>query len=230
MAEAGAPHGTLVVADAQTAGRGRSGRNWITLPGTSLAFSLILRLSGKVGKDWLRLFGLSALSVANALDKFGLSTEIKWPNDVLLEGKKVAGILINNTWDGTVIDHSIIGVGVNVTPEAIPKGVDLDFPATSVEGVLGRSVDRMKLLTGILGEFARQYEMIQSQKFMQEWQDKLAYLDEEVMVKQAEGEFVGKVLGLNRKGELILLDRDNCELTVGFGDLSVRPSVEGKFE
>lgn len=226
LAEEGAPHGTLIVADAQTAGRGRSGRSWITLPGTSLAFSLILRLPDIQGEHWLRMFGMSAMSIANALDHFGLAAQIKWPNDVLLEGKKVAGILISNTWDGEVIEYSIIGIGVNVTQESIPQDVALDFPAISIEGALGRAVDRVELLTAILHQLAMQYGRMDTQEFLEEWRNKLAYLNQQVQVKLVDGEIAGKLLGLTPKGELTLLGPDNRVLTVGIGDMTLRPSIK----
>lgn len=223
LAEAGAPHGTLVLADSQTSGKGREGRQWITLPGTALAFSLILRPTNLDVDHWLRLFGLGAISVAEALSGLGLQPEIKWPNDVLLVGKKVAGILVNSAWIGEMVDYSVLGIGLNVTAEAIPDDTELDFPALAVEEALGKSIDREELLTAILSNLEEQFERIDALTLVRDWEKRLAYLDEEVVIEKSGGAIVGKLLGLTSKGELKILKTPGQEEIVSYGELQLRP-------
>jgi BirA family biotin operon repressor/biotin-[acetyl-CoA-carboxylase] ligase len=223
FAESGAPHGSLVLADSQTEGVGRGGRRWITLPGTSLAFSLILRPTHLGADQWFRLFGVGALSVAEALSGIGAPAEIKWPNDVLTTGKKVAGILLNNTWKGERLDYSVLGIGVNVTPKAIPDDVSLDFPAISAEEVIGQPIVREDLLIAILANVVLQYEKLDGPELMEEMQIKLAYQDQEVIIKKAEGDLVGKLIGLTPNGELKLITNTGREITVGYGEITLRP-------
>ena len=105
----GAPDLSLVIADEQTAGRGRLNRTWFTPKGTALAMSLILRPAS--GTPLSRTVGLAALSIADSLLKRGLTPRIKWPNDVLLNGKKIAGILVETVWAGTEVESLVIGIG-----------------------------------------------------------------------------------------------------------------------
>src|SRR5258706_10873270 len=108
----GAPDLSFVIADEQTAGRGRLNRKWFTPKETALAFSLILYPASNSLLSWT--VGLAALSIADSLLKHGLTPRIKWPNDILLNGKKVAGILIETVWSGTEIDSLVIGMAMNV--------------------------------------------------------------------------------------------------------------------
>ncbi|MBI3739624.1 MAG: biotin--[acetyl-CoA-carboxylase] ligase, partial [Chloroflexi bacterium] len=110
---------SLVVADEQTAGRGRSGRKWLTPPGSALAFSLILRPTEAERTRPARTTGLSALALSDSLRTRGLAAQIKWPNDVLISGKKVAGILVESVWTGDALDASILGMGVNVLAASV---------------------------------------------------------------------------------------------------------------
>ncbi len=226
LAESGAPHGTLVLADAQTAGKGRGGRRWITNPGTALAFSLILRPSNLGIDQWLILFGLGALSVAEALSEIGLQPEIKWPNDVLIDGKKVAGILVNSNWTGESVNYSVLGIGLNVSPEAIPDDAELDFPATSIGEALGRSINRTDLLIAILKKLKVLFQQVNSSDLSNAWQDRLAYLNQEVVVKKADGTVTGRLIGLTANGELKLIEKSGNETVIGYGDVSLRP-IEG---
>jgi BirA family biotin operon repressor/biotin-[acetyl-CoA-carboxylase] ligase len=222
LAEAGAAHGTLVIADSQTAGKGRGKRKWTTIPGTAIAFSLVIRPERLESDRWMRLFGWGAISVVRALKNLGLGAETKWPNDVLMAGKKVAGILINSTWIGETIDYSVIGIGINVTPDSVPA--EVDFPAISVVDLLGHSVSREELLISILGSLADLYEAINGSEFLDEWQSKLAYRNQRVVIEAPSGEIEGLLEGLSPKGELILSDDHGKELIVGYGELRLRPA------
>jgi BirA family biotin operon repressor/biotin-[acetyl-CoA-carboxylase] ligase len=228
LAESGSPHGTLVLAESQTSGKGREGRQWITLPGTSLAFSVILHPSQISTDQWLKVVGLGALSVSDTLSEIGLPARIKWPNDVLLSGKKVAGILAETKWVGEDIEYTVLGVGLNVTQDAIPPDAEFDFPATSVAEVLGRSLDREDLFISILENVWKYLQAIDTPDLIAVWQSNLAYLDQEVLVRKANVEKTGRLIGLTQKGELKISESSGREIVIGYGDVRLRPIIKSE--
>ncbi|HNS63373.1 MAG TPA: biotin--[acetyl-CoA-carboxylase] ligase, partial [Anaerolineaceae bacterium] len=146
----GAPDGALVAANKQTRGRGRMDRQWLTPAGTALAFSLVLRPTQQE-KIHLPLFSpLAALAVTDALDALGIHAEIKWPNDVLIQCRKVCGILAEAIWVGEELQAVVVGIGVNMTPESIPPADSVSFPADCVELATGAPVNRWALMAGIV--------------------------------------------------------------------------------
>jgi BirA family transcriptional regulator, biotin operon repressor / biotin---[acetyl-CoA-carboxylase] ligase len=215
---------SLVIADEQTAGRGRLDRKWFTPPGTALAFSLILRPSPAERPHLSRMVGLAALSVTDALLARGLSPEIKWPNDILLNGRKVAGILIESVWSGEDIDCIVIGMGVNVLKSAVPDTGMLSFPATSLEEALGYPVERTEVLHDILSALIVLRPQLSADEFMVKWEELLAYRGRQVQVEMGGADLLaGSVSGLGTDGSLQLRDPDGKSLTVQFGDVRLRP-------
>src|ERR1041384_139030 len=169
---------SLVIADEQTAGRGRLDRKWFTPKGTALAFSLILRPTAAEKSYLSRIVGLAALAVVDALRTRGLVAQVKWPNDVLLNGHKVAGILVESVWSGEEVDCVVIGIGINVLKEAVPPAEYLQFPATSLEESLGADVDREQILNDILAGLIALRPHLGSDPFMASWGNVLAYRGE----------------------------------------------------
>ena len=151
--EADAPEGAVAVTDEQTAGRGRLGRRWDAPPGTSILCSLVLRPT--VPGDRLpQLSPVAGRACAAAIAAVtGLSTEVKFPNDVLVAGRKVAGVLAEAS-DGRVV----LGVGINVNQRADELPATGGLPATSLRVALGRTVDRVELLVALLEELERAYD------------------------------------------------------------------------
>ncbi len=160
-AEAGAPDLALVVADEQTAGRGRLDRRWYTPPGAGLAFTLILENQGQVSGQTAQLHlpysprytALGALAVCDALNAAlpaMLPAQIKWPNDVVAQRRKLAGVLAEAQWHGSQLTAVILGIGINVAPESVLPAEQLNFPATCVETALEKPVDRWGLLHAVL--------------------------------------------------------------------------------
>lgn len=143
LAERGAPGGTLVVAEHQTAGRGRLERRWEAPPGTSLLFSLLLRPAWPA-PDWALLNLAAAAAVCRCLAGHRVQATVKWPNDVLVDGKKVCGILAESRGGAAAL-----GVGLNVRQTGFPPG--LRHPATSLEAATGVRFDRSELLCALLG-------------------------------------------------------------------------------
>ncbi len=223
-ATSGARDMSLIVADEQTMGRGRYDRPWFTPPGTSLAFSLILHPTAEEKPHLSRLVGLAALSIAQPLQARGLYPEIKWPNDVLLNRRKVAGVLIELVWSGEDVENVVIGVGINITKRSVPSTDILRFPAISLEDALGAPVDRGEILNDILTTFISLRPQLGSDTLIKQWEKVLAYQNRQVQVEMGGGQtLTGKVIGLESDGSLKLRDENGKSITVRFGDVRLRP-------
>ena len=215
---------SLVIADEQTAGRGRLDRKWLTPKGTALAVSLILRPTAEEKPYLTRTVGLAALAVADALRTRGLVAQIKWPNDVLLNGRKVAGILIESVWSGEEVDCLVIGIGINILKGAVPSAELLQFPATSLEESLGPDVQREEILHDILAGMIALRPHINTDSFIASWEKALAFRGEQVQIEEGNGNLItGKLLGLESDGSLRLSDEQGNSITVRFGDVRLRP-------
>lgn len=224
----GAADGCLVVADQQTQGRGRMGRQWITHPGAALAFSLILDPKPQEVQNIGFFSPLGALAISQALEELlGLQPAIKWPNDVLLNRKKTAGILVEAGWQGDTLQGVVIGIGINITSEAVPTADQVLFPATSVEQAAGKAVDRWELLRAILKGMFSWRKRLQSEAFFRAWQDRLAFKGEWVRIEQATGSphttaLHGQVTGLDSSGSLLLRTETGEVVAVSVGDVHLR--------
>ena len=222
-ASAGASDLSIVIADEQTAGRGRLDRPWFTPSATALAFSLILHPKADEKPHLSRIVGLAALALTDALSKLGLAPQIKWPNDVLLNGRKVAGILTELAWAGEEADYIVVGMGLNVAKGAVPATEALTFPAISLEHVLGEAPDHIQLLHNILTSFIALRSHMHTTSFMAAWEKSLAYSGREVQVELGnEQSVIGKVIGLSPDGSLRLLNAHGKTVTVRFGDVRLR--------
>ena len=156
LAEGGAPEGVVVVANAQSAGRGRHGRVWASPPGAGLYVSVVLRPGERIIPMVTIAAGVAVVEGIRAAT--GLRSQLKWPNDVYLGPRKVAGVLAEagaTAGGGLTIGHVVLGFGINVMPAAYPP--DVALRATSLEGELGRSVDRGLLLAECLSALAERY-------------------------------------------------------------------------
>lgn len=226
--EHGVRDGALVVANSQTRGRGRLDRKWVTEPGVALAFSLVLRPSPWEVERLGLISPLGALAVSTAIEQgYGLKPQIKWPNDVLLDGLKVCGILLEASWLGERLQAVVIGIGINVLKGSVPPPEELLFAATSLEDTLGRPVEREDLLGGILQSLFEWRERLASMAFLRAWEDRLAYKGERVRIEHAgESDLEGRVIGLDPSGDLRLQTDLGEELRVTAGDVRLRPAGE----
>lgn len=225
-----APHGTVVAADRQTAGKGRRGRAWESPSGTNIYFSLLLRPTFAPDKASM-LTLLIAYAVKCGIERQMVSHApqcgIKWPNDVVIDGKKVCGILTEMYLEGNSIDHVIVGVGVNVgkqnfAPELVDK-------ATSLEDACGQVFDRSRLLADILEVFEEEYESFAAQDaisdlkfFKGKYNASLVNRNREVCVLDPKGEYRGIARGINDTGELLVELKDGSLKEVYAGEVSVR--------
>lgn len=223
--DAGAPHLSLVVADQQTAGRGRAGRTWYSLPGVSLSFSLVLR-SKQIGFITPpRLTGLGALAVCDVLQSYyDLEANIKWPNDVLVNEGKLSGVLVEAQWQGEEILSAVMGIGINVARDSVPSQGDLDYPATSLEVAYGKPVNRWNLLKQLLEALLTRLPQLGQDAFIQAWEGNLVYRGELVRVLRSGKEpITGYLMGLNRDGFLRLERLNGEKELIQSGDLKLRP-------
>jgi BirA family biotin operon repressor/biotin-[acetyl-CoA-carboxylase] ligase len=222
LANQGAPHGTLIIAKEQFAGRGQKNRIWITSSGHGLAISVILRPESLIQGAWLRLHALGALAVSDALDELGLNAFVKWPNDVLLEGRKVAGVLVEASWIGEEMEFGILGIGINVKRDVLLEARSLDFPTISIDEVLGEGLDWYELLTQVLRAITKWFVVINEGIFIEQWSQKLAYRGKNIVVQESEGCWSGRLIGLDDHGALCV-KRGKEELIIGdMGEVSIR--------
>jgi BirA family biotin operon repressor/biotin-[acetyl-CoA-carboxylase] ligase len=230
-AEGGAVDCSLVIANEQTNGRGRAGRKWFTYPGTGLAFSLILRPSSKEEKEidtlTTRFTGLGALAVSQVLQgHYSLPAQIKWPNDVLVNRKKISGILAEAYWNGDRLSTLVLGIGINIATNAIPPDGTLIYPATSLSKEVNHSIDRIALLEDVLAAIIQWRDDLLEDKFHQVWESNLAYRNEWVRIlapSQKEQEtgslYVGRIQGLNPDGALRLKTKTGDEIVLQQGEI-----------
>ena len=226
-AAAGARDLSIVIADEQTQGRGRLNRKWFTPKESALAFSLVLRPSTALRPHLSRTVGLAALSIADSCSRLGLAPLIKWPNDILLNGKKTAGILIETVWSGEDVDSLVIGMGINIYKASVPPAELLQFPATSFEDELGvKTPQREETLFDILNALIHWRERMDTDEFINAWEATLAFRGEPVQIDTgSESPTTGELLGLESDGSLRLRDIHDKSIIVRFGDVSLRPTA-----
>lgn len=227
----GAAEGCLVAADTQTSGRGRLGRRWITEPGSALAFSVVLKPSPEEAQRLALFSPLGALAVCRALEAgWGLRPEIKWPNDVLLNGRKVCGILVEAAWMGDALQGVVIGIGVNVTPDSVPPEEAVMYPAGCVEEAAGCPVDRAVLLREVLAALRSVRALLLEPAFFEEWDRRLAFKNERVALAydaqqpQGEDRAEGLLQGVGADGSLLLKLPSGETRAISVGDVHLRPA------
>ncbi len=223
LAGEGAPHGTLVLAEEQRKGKGRIGRSWISPKSGGIWLSIILR-PDMAPYEAPKLTILSAVAVAEAIrKKTGLAALIKWPNDILINGKKVCGILTEMNSEIDVINHVIIGVGINVNNHSFPD--DLKQKAASLRQIKGENIDRIDILAGFLENFEILYQTAVNYGFegiFQKWRSLCCNLGKHVNIIGRTESFSGVALDINNDGALLVRTEDEKIVQVISGDISLR--------
>jgi BirA family biotin operon repressor/biotin-[acetyl-CoA-carboxylase] ligase len=219
LARQGALDGTLIIADEQTAGKGRQGRSWFAPRGTSLLMSLILHPS-LTTSEIPRLTMASSLAVANAIEEVtGLPVQFKWPNDILLREKKTGGILTEVGLSGDVLDYAVIGIGVNVNLDVslIPEIADV---ATSIAEELGRPASRLELLRILLRLMESEYDLLlRGESPHERWMTRLRLLGDKVQVTTPWGQESGRAETVDADGALVLRRPDGTIVRITVGDV-----------
>lgn len=217
--------GTVIISEEQTKGKGRLGREWISPKKKGIWMSLILKPSVaplKLGSITL----LGAAAVHNGLEEMGIESKIKWPNDILLEDKKISGILTEISAELNMINYLIMGIGINVNldKEDFPK--DIQIKATSIKIYNNKEIDRKKLLANILNEFERLYIPFKDSGDMVGAIDicrkNSATIGREIVVSRGKDRRKGKALDINDEGELVVQFADGEIENVFAGEVSLR--------
>ena len=224
LAEQGAVHGTLVVADRQNAGKGRRGRGWESPSGKNIYMSLLLRPDMEPVKAPM-LTLVMALSAAEAIrEKEGLDVKIKWPNDLVIGTKKICGILTEMSAEIDYINYVVTGIGINTNIETFPD--ELKEKATSLYLEKGEKVKRAELIVLIMEKYEKNYEKflcVKDLSFMQErYNEMLVNSGREVRVLEPGNEYNAYAFGINQTGELLVRKENGEEEAVFAGEVSVR--------
>lgn len=211
LAKRGAEEGTIVVAESQSRGRGRLGREWSS-PVGGIYCTVILR--PKVSPAYApRISLMASVAVAQTIRRlFGLPAELKWPNDVLIGGKKVCGILAEMEAEMDEVDFVNLGIGINVNCSISQQR------ATSLRDELGTDVSRKEVLSAVLAEIQRQQGILTREDLLGEWKELSATLDREVTVVSLGEEIAGKAIDVDPSGALIVKCRDGSLRRVLAGD------------
>jgi len=227
LARAGAAEGTVVFAETQTAGRGRLGRQWHSPPGVNVYASVVLRPAlAPAAAPQVAL--VAGLAVADAVRASGIDAQLKWPNDVVVGGRKLAGVLTEMEAEVDRVHHVIAGIGVNVNVDRFPAA--LAPTATSMRLALGRRVDRVAFAGRLLVALEARYGTFVSQgldAMRADWERLSCLTGREVRVGAPEGERVGRVAGLDVDGALRLTQPDGCTVRVVAGDVTIRDGYGG---
>lgn len=220
----GAVEGTVVVAEEQSAGRGRLGRTWVSAARVNLYASVVLR-PWIVPAEAPQLSLVAGLAVAAALEREGLDARIKWPNDVLLDGRKVCGILTEIEAEADRVSFVVVGIGVNLNSTLEHFPAELHDKATSVVLASGRRVDRARFAARLLAELERRYEGFREHGFAAlaaEWESRSDMLGREICVSAGGEELGGICLGIDSDGALLLKEEGReAPRRVLAGDVSV---------
>ena len=229
LAAQGAAHGTVVVAEEQTQGRGRLQRLWVSPAGCGIYLSMILTTPLPVQEAPQPGMVVSLTLVKVLQEKYGLEAAIKWPNDVLIKGKKLAGILADMQSDQDTTRFMVIGIGINANYRERDFAEPFRYPATALALELGAPVSRQKVLLAFLHRFETEYDHFLKYGFgamLPEYEQASTILGRQLKIQSGKEELSGTALGFTRQGALRLQESDGHERVIWVGDVL---RVEGSF-
>lgn len=225
LAEEGAVHGTLVAAEKQNAGKGRRGRAWTSPKGSGIWMTLILR-PDILPQSASMVTLVAALAIAKTIKKrYALDAKIKWPNDIVVNGKKVCGILTEMSSDMETVNHIVIGMGINANTKTFPE--EIQDKATSIALEKGNeTINRSSLIADIMKEMEKLLDTFfetESLNFMkEEYESYLVNIDKKVRILEPKAEYTGIALGIKENGDLVVQLEDGTVKEVMSGEVSVR--------
>ena len=222
LAAGGAPHGFLVAADSQSAGRGRLGRSFYSPEHTGLYMSLILRPECEPERASL-ITSLTAVAAARAVEKCsGADVKIKWVNDLYIGGRKICGILSEAGFgmEAGQLDYVVVGIGVNVRKMTFPP--ELRDIAGSIGNETGKEPERARLAAEILGEMEAMYGQLRTGEFLEESRRRSNVIGREVLVTEGGRQYVARALDIDGQGRLIIWTEEEGERSLGFGEVSLK--------
>ncbi len=206
----GVPEGTVILAETQINGRGRMGSEWQSIPG-GLWLSLILKPSIPL-ENLSRITLVAGIAVTNALRNMGVDARIKWPNDVLVKGKKICGILTEVSAEIEKVDYVVLGIGINANVKLSDLKEDVRRNSTSIANEMGKPIDRTSFLASLLYELEQQYIRFKTRQFAEivdEWINLSDTIGRNVRVKTPNILIEGKAIGITEKGALVVLDKND---------------------
>lgn len=207
LAAEGAPQGTVVIAECQSAGKGRLGRRWTSPAGKGLLFSVILRPNLTLSQAHLLTLVAATAACTGIERQTRIPTRIKWPNDLFIENKKVGGILLETAGERDEVEWIVVGIGINVNTEYSELPVALRRTATSLKMAGGMPVDRSELLASVLISLERAYEDAAANGFdraLRDFRERDYLLNKSVSVQTREGPVVGSASGIDEHGALLV--------------------------
>ncbi len=213
--------GTVVLAEKQSAGRGRMDRVWYSQKDQNLTFSILLKGNKKFNQKINFINFAATLAIAISIENlYQLRTELKWPNDVLISGKKVSGILIESTSSGSKIEHIVIGIGINVN-QPIFQG-KFNITPTSIRNEINDMVDRERFLAEVLNNFEELLnKAIENGNFiLREWRERCKMIGERITVTDGTNVQYGIFEDIDESGFLLLKSKDKMQ-KIHFGDVSI---------
>lgn len=223
LGKEGAAHGTLAVAEYQSAGKGRLGRRWTAPAGSSVMMTILLRPDFEPQYAPM-LTVVMGLSVAQAAQRMGVDTSIKWPNDVVVSRKKICGILTEMSVEEGNIRYVVIGVGINVNLDTLPD--ELADKATSLYLETGKTYDRNEMVAYVMECFEENYERFVKSGdlalLQEDYNRMLANCGQPVRVLDPLSPYEGTARGIDQKGELVVEKTDGTVVCVSAGEVSVR--------
>lgn len=224
VAEAGAAEGLVVVADEQTTGRGRLGRSWWAGPGAGLLFSLLLRpVAFPVSRAGQLTMCLGLAAAEGIADATAAQVGLKWPNDVVYEGRKLGGMLAELELAGDTVRYAVLGIGLNVNVDfaSAAAPVELRALAVSLAMIVGRPVDRVALLAAVLARFEEHYtRLLAGEPPHTAWAARLDTLGRRVRVTRSADTLTGTATGVTPEGALLLTTDDGKEHGIWSGDVT----------
>ena len=232
LAEEGAPEGTVVIADEQSAGLGRLGREWFSKKGENLLFSVLLRPRLPPSKLFVvtMIFALAGIDAIK--ETSGLNAMIKWPNDIYIDGKKIGGILAEFSVVQGVVQHLVLGMGLNVNwnPEMEKT---LLYPTSSIFAETRERVSREEMLVNLLKQLAISYyeverDMARTERFYEKWNEKSLILGKTVVIETGKERIEGEAAGIDRNGALTLITAGGDRRKFLCGDVSVKMNLSGQ--
>ena len=223
LGDEGAPHGTLAVADRQMAGRGRRGRTWESPGGSCIYMSILLRPDLAPEKAPMLTLVMACGVAEGIMDCADVKVQIKWPNDIIVSGKKLAGILTEMSTQVDYINHVTVGVGINVNVQNFPEEIQT---ATSLLSETGTQTKRAPVIAAVMKHFEENYKIFMQTEdmsgLMEKYSSLLVNQGREVLILEKDAEYKAYAEGINQKGELVVRREDGTVENICAGEVSVR--------
>ncbi|MFU8795638.1 MAG: biotin--[acetyl-CoA-carboxylase] ligase [Dethiobacteria bacterium] len=224
LAKEGVPTYSIALAEEQLEGRGRLGRSWFSPPGSGLWFSMLIRpmMLTPAGASPLTLV-TAAVMAAHLNDHYNLPVKVKWPNDLLIDGKKAGGILTELKGDPDRVEYLIVGIGLNVNQQLNDFPAELDRQSTSLYIASGLKINRLDLFLSLRDELLNAYPLFLKEgftPFRDLWKENNTTLGQEVTLNWDGGKLEGKALDLTETGALLISDKDGQIHIINYGEIS----------